>query len=210
VKLGLALLLALAGCGLEEIHSCTDIGCDSGFGVMLTNPPAEPYRVDATGGSDTRSQNCLSGGACRIFFRDFVPPRATIQVIAASGTASYDVTPQQSVSRPNGPDCEPVCTRASVVVSGVIGAVSVYKSAGRVQCFGGGLTPPQMQIELTAAGIGVIAACSGLDGNVYATVCGISDGRINIFEIQSSDVAAAQALGFVLLSSLPNATRVAC
>lgn len=95
-------------------------------------------------------------------------------------------------------------------MSGVIGAVSVYKSAGTVQCSGGGLTPAQMQIQLTGAGIGVISAGCGVDGNAVIAMCGAPDGRINVFEVQAPDVAAAQGLGFDLLSRLPNAARVAC
>lgn len=207
------LLLTLTVCvshDAEEDQPCTLIGCANGLSVTLTSPPAEPYRVDATAGTDTRTQNCGTGGLCLIRFINFLPPRATIQVIAASGTATYDVVPQQSTSQPNGPRCGPTCTNASVMVSGSPGAVSVYKSAGSVQCSGGGLTPAQMQIELTGAGIGVISAACGANGNGVIAMCGGPDGQINVFEVQAADVAAAQALGFALLTGLPNAVRIPC
>ena len=208
-----ALLLTLTACvnnDAEENQPCTLIGCASGLSVTLSNPPAEPYRVDATAGTDTRSQNCAMGGPCPVLFFNFLPVRATIQVVAASGTATYDVFPQQSTSQPNGPRCGPTCTNASVTVSGSLGAVSVYQYAGSLQCTGGGLTPAQMQIQLTGAGIGVISAACGTDGNAVIAMCGGPDGRINVFEVQAADVAAAQALGFALLSGLPNAARIPC
>lgn len=206
-RLGAVLLLALCGCGLvEETRECTLIACPIGLRVTVTNPPAQAYRVDVASGTDVRSQNCASGGECFIFFNNFLPTRATVSVVAAAGTATYEVQPQYFAASPNGPDCG-TCTSGHVRVSGVIGAVSVYKSAGSVQCSGGGLTPAQMQIELTSAGIGVISAACGLDGDAHIAVCGASDGRINIFEVNAADVAAAQGLGFALLSGLPNAVR---
>ena len=212
-KVFVAAVFALAACfsdDRDEDQPCTLIGCTNGLRVTLTHPPAEPYRVDATAGTDTRSQNCAMGGPCPILLFDFRPMRATINVVAASGTATYDVVPQQSTSQPNGPRCGPTCTNASVTVSGSLGAVSVYKSAGSVSCSGGGLTPAQMQIELTGAGIGVISAACGADGNPVIAMCGGPDGRINVFEVQAADVAAAQALGFALLSGLPDAVRIPC
>jgi hypothetical protein len=206
-------VFALTGCftdDREEDGPCTLVGCTNALSVTLTHPPAEPYRVEATAGTDTRSQNCAMGVPCPVHFFNFLPARATINVVAASGTATYDVIPLQSTSQPNGPRCGPTCTRASVTVSGSLGAVSVYKSAGSVQCSGGGLTPAQMQIELTAAGIGVISAACGADGTVVLALCGAADTKINIFEVQASDVAAAQGLGFALLSGLPDAARKPC
>jgi hypothetical protein len=204
-----ALLLTLLGCGLVDPSvSCTAMACPNagGLAVTLTTPPSEPYRVDVTSGTTLRSQNCPSGGSCFPFFNSFMPTTATISVVASSGTATYAVQPRYTTSFPNGPDCGS-CTGGVATVSGVIGAVSVYKAAGSVQCSGGGLTPAQMQIELTSAGIGVISAACGVDGNAHVAACGAADGRINIFEVQSADVAAAQGLGFALLSTLPNALR---
>jgi hypothetical protein len=212
-KAVLVAVLALTACftdDREEDVPCTLVGCTNGLRVTLTDPPAEPYRVDATAGTDTRSQNCAMGVPCLIHFLSFRPARVTINVVAASGTATYDVITLQSTSQPNGPRCAPTCTTANVTVSGSLGAVSVYKSAGSVQCSGGGLTPAQMQIQLTGAGIGVISAACGTDGNAVIALCGAADTKINIFEVQSADVGAAQGLGFALLSGLANAARMPC
>lgn len=88
--------------------------------------------------------------------------------------------------------------------------ISLYKYAGSVQCAGGGLTLPEMEGQLTAAGIQVYSSSCGLDGNVYAAVCGGADGRIGIFEVLLSQQQAASAVGFLPLSNLPAAMRVAC
>lgn len=85
--------------------------------------------------------------------------------------------------------------------------VSVYKSLGSVQCTGGGTTLAAIQPQLTSAGIGVFSASCGLDGLSYPTVCGAGDGKIAIFGIPPTQLAAAVALSFGDLTTLPNATR---
>ena len=90
------------------------------------------------------------------------------------------------------------------------GPVSVAKSLGSVQCAGGGITLPEMQSQLTGAGVQVLAASCGNDGVGHPAVCGASDGAIGIFDIPASQQAAAQALAFAPLSTLPHATREAC
>lgn len=107
----------------------------------------------------------------------------------------YDVTPNYIVTQPNGPNCGD-CRSATVIVSGSPSATSVYKSNGSMQCTGGG--------------VAVQSSSCGFDGNAHITVCGASDGRIGIFEIATADLAAAQALGFAPLPTLPDATRTAC
>lgn len=88
--------------------------------------------------------------------------------------------------------------------------VSMYKYSGSVQCTGGGTSLSAMESQLTDAGIHVVASACGIDGKVYAAVCGASDGRIGIFEVSVAQAQAASALGFVPLSNLPSATTVAC
>ena len=88
--------------------------------------------------------------------------------------------------------------------------VSVYKYVGSVQCTGGGTALPAMQQQLAGAGIRVITASCGSDGNAYAAMCGAADGRIGILEIPAAQAQAASALGFAPLSSLPAATKAAC
>jgi len=85
-----------------------------------------------------------------------------------------------------------------------------YKYVGSVQCTGGGTSLTELQLQLTGAGIQVLGATCGVDGNLYAAVCGGADGRIAIFEIPAQQAQAASALGFMPLADLPAATEVAC
>ena len=97
--------------------------------------------------------------------------------------------------------------------SGGVGApsvVAVYTSFGSVQCSGGGTTLTELQRELLALGIQVLAARCGLDGLARPAVCGESDGRIAMFDVDEAQVLVLLALGFALLSTLPNATAAPC
>ena len=89
-------------------------------------------------------------------------------------------------------------------------AVSVYRSVGSLQCSGGGTPVAAMQNQLISAGVQVLASSCGLDGNSYPAVCGQPDGQIGIFDVPVVQQALAEALGFALLSSLPQPVRRAC
>lgn len=88
--------------------------------------------------------------------------------------------------------------------------IRYYKSLGSVQCTGGGKSAAELGQDLTAAGVTVIRTACGVDGNLYAAVCGAPDGRIGIFEIEAGSANAAAALGFAPLTTLPEATEVPC
>ena len=88
--------------------------------------------------------------------------------------------------------------------------IRLYKYAGSVQCNGGGLSLPQMTLQLNNAGVQVLSSFCGTDGMAYPAVCGGGDGRIGIFEVPSSQEQAASAVGFTLLSNLPAASKIAC
>ena len=89
-------------------------------------------------------------------------------------------------------------------------SVRTYKYVGSVQCSGGGTSLTEMQRQLTDTGIQVLTATCGVDGNLYAAVCGGADGRIGIIDVPAHQSQAASALGFLPLSTLPTATEVPC
>lgn len=89
-------------------------------------------------------------------------------------------------------------------------SVRIYKYFGSVQCTIGGMTLSAMESQLTNAGIPILTSACGTDGNIYTAVCGAADGRIGIFEIPATQESAASAIGFVPLSNLPAANKVAC
>ncbi len=88
--------------------------------------------------------------------------------------------------------------------------VSLYKSAGSVQCTGGGVSVQEMERQLTGAGIKVLSSACGSDGKMYPSMCGSPDGRIGIVEVPDSQVQAAAKMGFAPLSDSPDATKVPC
>ena len=88
--------------------------------------------------------------------------------------------------------------------------VSVVKSLNSLQCTGGGPTVGVLQSQLSGAGVQVVASFCGIDAVPRASVCGLSDGAIAIFEVPASQQAQAEALGFVPLSAVPAAFKRAC
>lgn len=88
--------------------------------------------------------------------------------------------------------------------------INVYKYVGSLQCKGGGTPLSAMMRQLSNGGIPVLDVSCGTDGKMYPTVCGAADGRIGIFAVPEARVAAAKALGFSPLSSLPEASRTVC
>lgn len=86
----------------------------------------------------------------------------------------------------------------------------VFKSMGSLQCSGGGVSLSALQAQLTAANVQVRSAACGTDGMALPAVCGISDGRIGIFEISPAQAEAAAAAGFKPLSTVPAAKVIPC
>ena len=82
--------------------------------------------------------------------------------------------------------------------------VKVYKSAMSIQCGSRGIKRDEMEKELTDKGIRVLASCHGSDGLSRLAVCGEATGALNVYQISSSDVQKARALGFGVLNELPH------
>jgi hypothetical protein len=93
---------------------------------------------------------------------------------------------------------------------GAPAVIAVYALLGSLQCSGGGSTAGELQQQLIARGIEVIEARCGLDGVPRPALCGLSDGRIAVFDLAEAHALLALAIGFTLLSTLPNATVADC
>ena len=112
-----AFTIAVAACA-GALEVCTEVGCDSGLIVTVTNGPAEPYRIEArVGGTLARYVHSCAGHACTAEFLDFVPSHVFIYVMTESDTTFREVRPNYDVSQPNGPDCEPTCRFATVTIT---------------------------------------------------------------------------------------------
>lgn len=115
-----ALAITLSSCDTPERYEvCTLIGCESALRVVLTAPPASPYRVEAypPGSAVRQVRECTTGGTCEIKFVGFTPAQVTVEIITTADTVRRDATPTYQVSRPNGPMCDPECRTATVTLS---------------------------------------------------------------------------------------------
>jgi hypothetical protein len=65
------------------------------------------------------SSHCTanSSGACSVSFPDFFPSNARVDVSWNSQTEQFTVQPTYQTSRPNGPDCLPICRVGMVSVT---------------------------------------------------------------------------------------------
>ena len=101
--------------------ACTTIGCLDGVDVRWSSAsPTDRGTITADGvvmpfdcaASSSRGVSCTGAGV-RVQGR---PARLQVEVITATGTRTGSFTPQYVQSRPNGPDCDPVCSNATVTV----------------------------------------------------------------------------------------------
>jgi hypothetical protein len=117
-----ALLALAAGCDILGIGSahCTLIGCYSGIAVHLAALPSGPYKVEilvAGAAPGLYEYDCAGGEACQqdIFFPELLLDRIIVKVTTPLGSRTTEIpNPVYATSRPNGPDCPPLCLRATV------------------------------------------------------------------------------------------------
>jgi hypothetical protein len=91
------------------------------------------------------------------------------------------------------------------------GKTLVYKADGSLTCnedTGGTLN--EMKAELVKKNIPVLSSHCGNDGFVRAAVCGIETGRINIYQIESRHLSAAQSIGFKNITILKDYKKTGC
>lgn len=89
-------------------------------------------------------------------------------------------------------------------------AVKMARPLGSLQCTGGGTTPEALQRELAAKGVKARAPSCATDGRMHAAMCGASDGRLGVLEVDAADRAAAEAAGFKPLEQWRGAAAVPC
>jgi len=122
--IGSTLVLALlSGCRPASpaadppIQICTKIGCSDGLTVVVENAPAAPYTVEVGLPDGTsRTAPCEAGCDGGLFFEGVTADEVTVRITGSAGTSSQSVRPTYTDSRPNGPDCPPVCRQARVQV----------------------------------------------------------------------------------------------
>jgi hypothetical protein len=119
--LSLAAVVLLAGCTGIIDGACTLIGCSSGLTVQLAAAPAGAYRIEVFSSPSGPHYvwDCGDAAQCgtTAMFTDFTPTSVTIRVTTSAGTREQTSQPAYNTSRPNGPNCEPTCTQATVTVA---------------------------------------------------------------------------------------------
>lgn len=114
--LGAALL---TGCAAFN-EACTLIGCASGLRVQLDGAPSVAYTIEVKvpGQATSQTFNCATPSQCvgGAFFADFVPQTVQVTITVGTSVRTLTVDPQYSTSRPNGPNCEPTCTQATITI----------------------------------------------------------------------------------------------
>lgn len=83
-------------------------------------------------------------------------------------------------------------------------SVLVYVTAGAIQCDYKGRTPVETAQLLVNEGIDVLSSYCGVTDMAHITVCGASTGDINLHEINASNLADANEIGFGPVSELVN------
>ncbi len=88
--------------------------------------------------------------------------------------------------------------------------VKVFKYDGSVQCGSVGTAVTVMAAELSNAGVAVICSQKGQDGLAHPTVCGTATGAINIYQVDHTNLAKAETLGFAAVSTLASYQDQTC
>lgn len=114
--------LALAGCAPREVQ-CTLIGCADGLAVDFTGAQPASYTLEArAAGHEPVTVDCSGDQAafqCRpdgTFLPDFTPEEVTLRITWDGGEVERTVRPVYTETRPNGPDCPPVCRHGEVTI----------------------------------------------------------------------------------------------
>jgi hypothetical protein len=120
-SLATACVALLAGCNGIIDGACTLIACSSGLTVQLAQAPAGAYRIEVFSSPEGPHYvyDCANPAQCgtAATFSDYTPATVTIRVTTPAGTREQTAQPAYGVSRPNGPNCGPECTQATVTVA---------------------------------------------------------------------------------------------
>lgn len=129
--LGLASLFLLGACAgnpLPEGPSCTLLGCEGGLNITIPVEVSQAYQLKLTAadketitascpGEGTSTLRCWPGEpgkAASVFVPQYTPEELTIEITAADQVLTQTVKPSYKELKPNGPNCSPICTQATI------------------------------------------------------------------------------------------------
>lgn len=122
------LLGACAGNPLPEGPYCTLLGCEAGLNITIPLEVSQAYQLKLTAaGKETLSATCPAEGsstlrcwatepgqAASVFVPQYTPEEVTIEITTADQVLTQTVKPAYKDLKPNGPNCSPACTQATV------------------------------------------------------------------------------------------------
>jgi hypothetical protein len=122
----LSLLLAgliSSGCeetGIGDGQVCTQIGCDDGVTVQLSDERPDSVSLTLYLNSETEAFSSIecadAGNMCAIRTDGFTPETITVVLEWDGEEFRQTYTPQYQRFQPNGPNCPPVCKISNVVI----------------------------------------------------------------------------------------------
>ena len=101
---------------------CTLVGCDSGLTVRVQPPPTVAHLIEVVASVSSarylwRFDDASRCGAGNTFFPNYLGKRAVVVVIVGADTTLREFTDiRYGKLEPNGPQCDPTCRQAEVVV----------------------------------------------------------------------------------------------
>ena len=126
IKLMVALgfSFVLIACHQQPQKVCTLIGCESGLKLAFKEAVPERFSFTLTASDgETRQGECPSrteDSSClekEIFVSQFTPDQVNLSLTLGEQTLTQSFTPDYTLLRPNGPDCDPECRQATITVA---------------------------------------------------------------------------------------------
>ena len=102
-------------------RACTLIGCANGWSVQIDGRASLPdtYTIRVlVDGAVVASATCSPTQQCgdQVFLAGVTAEEAQLEILGSDTPLRWTVRPEYNVVQPNGPDCEPTCRQARVVV----------------------------------------------------------------------------------------------
>ena len=120
------LLMGLIGTGCDKLsiggdRVCTEIGCSDGISLRISGERPDTISISIKKNQETEligSGQCTEPDqSCRLFVQGETPESITVE-IGWEGEAFKDTfIPQYEEFQPNGPDCPPTCSVATVEIN---------------------------------------------------------------------------------------------
>ncbi|MFO0626182.1 MAG: hypothetical protein U0325_11250 [Polyangiales bacterium] len=116
-----AVIAGVVGTGCIVGGECTLIGCADGVDITWSGASSQDRGTLVADGV-TYAFDCAAAPSSTVWCTSTgvrlqrTPTALRVDVVTPSGARSGTFSPRYTTSRPNGPDCDPVCRGATVTV----------------------------------------------------------------------------------------------